>query len=387
MQNQYELDIYALAYGGKGIGMLDGMVCFVEGALPGEKVRFIKQSEKKKFINGRVREIITASPDRAEPICSHYGRCGGCQYQHLKYEKEVFYKAEQAQSILSRIGGFKEYDFQGITPSTSQYNYRSSITLHRSSSAYGYFAKDNRTIIPIEQCPLAREEINSAIPTLFAKSKKDNVTMKCDKSGNVYIGGYPGHRFYKEDFLETELTFSPLAFTQPNREIASAIVETLRAWIGKEDREVLFDLYCGAGFFGILLRDMFKTVIGIDESGVATDCAKTSKKALGAGNVTFYQGDADDRTPVYYEKLRGKVNTILIDPPRTGISGELAAYLAGLKDASSLYYISCDPAILARDARILTRDGAWKLERVASFDMFPRTKHVESIALFKRPIS
>ena len=139
---QYEIEIYGLAFGGNGVGKIDGKICFIEGALPGEKVRFIKQIEKKKFTIGKATEVLKASSDRVKPICPYYGECGGCQYQHLSYEKEVHYKAEQVRELLSRIGGFKEYAFDNITPSSLQYGYRLSITLHRSEKGYGYFAKE-----------------------------------------------------------------------------------------------------------------------------------------------------------------------------------------------------------------------------------------------------
>ena len=90
MQKEYEIDIFALSYGGEGVGKLDNKVCFVEGALPGEKICFIKQVEKKSFIRGLATKILTASNDRVEPVCQYYAECGGCQYQHINYEKEVW---------------------------------------------------------------------------------------------------------------------------------------------------------------------------------------------------------------------------------------------------------------------------------------------------------
>lgn len=384
MKTQHEIEIYGLAYGGMGVARLDGKICFVEGALPGEKVRFVKESEKRRFIIGRATEILTASSDREEPPCPYYGRCGGCQYQHLSYEKEIHHKAEQVKEILRRIGGFTEYHFEEITPSPLHYGYRSSITLHRSDAGYGYFGKDNKTIIPIEKCPLAAEAINGAIRTIDASGGKQDITLKCDRQGNVRISGYPGHRFFSDDFLGTKLTFSPLAFSQTNRQVAIAMVEKLRAFMQKEKRQTFFDLYCGTGFFGVLMCDLFESIVGIDESRVAIECAKTTRKNLAIGNIRFYLGDFDSSLPLRYEELSGNINTFLVDPPRSGISKKLIAWLAALKDADSLYYISCDPAILARDAKLLTQDRGWKLDSVACFDMFPRTKHLESIAVFKR---
>ncbi|MFH1753684.1 MAG: methyltransferase [Candidatus Omnitrophota bacterium] len=378
-----DIEIYGLAYGGMGIGKVDGKVCFVKGALPGEKVRFAKESEKKRFAIGSASEILTASGDRVEPVCPYYGRCGGCQYQHLNYEKEVYYKGEQVKEALARIGGLKEYVFDGITPSPLHYGYRSSITVHRSPSGYGYFSVDNNTIIDIDQCPIAAKELSGAICALDHPSGKRDVTLKNDSSGNVWIKGRAGHRFFKDDLLGTRLTFSPLAFSQANRPVACSMVETLRSWIKKHATGTLFDLYCGVGFFGILMRDLFESIVGVDDSGVAIDCAKTTKKDLAIPNIKFYQGE-DSAFDLFYERARGKVNTIILDPPRSGIDKNILPWLKGLSGSDHLYYISCDPAVLGRDAKLLTQDGGWTLDRVASFDMFPRTKHIESIALLKK---
>ena len=384
MQNHYEAEISGMAYGGTGVARVDGKVYFIESALPGEKVVFTKTSEKRRFGSGRVAEILTPSSSRVEPVCPYYNKCGGCQYQHLDYEKEVHYKAEQVKESLDRIGSFREYSFDGVLPSPLHYGYRSSITLHRSEEGYGYFALDNKTIITIEQCPLAEDAINRAINDLNASGTKRDIALKSDHKGNVWIRGYPGHRFFKDSYLGTELTFSTRAFSQANRQVAGGMVEKIRGSMQNEKRETLFDLYCGIGFFGILLRDMFESVVGIDESRIAIDCARTAKKDLGMDNARFYCGEAEEIYPAYYKRLHGKKNTIIIDPSRSGISKKIAIWLSGLKDADSLYYVSCDPTILARDAKILTQNDHWKLMNVSCFDMFPRTKHIESIALFKR---
>ena len=384
MQKEYEIDIYGLAYGGDGVGKLNDKVCFVEAALPGEKVLFKKLIEKKSFIKGIATKVVTRSSDRIEPICQYYGKCGGCQYQHIKYEKEISSKAEQVKELFKRIGGFEELRSYGITPSLSEYGYRSSITLHRSENGYGYFAKRNNSIIPIAGCPLAVDSINALIKSTPSLSKKKDVTIKSDTLGNTWISGQQGHRFFKDIVLGTELTFSPMAFSQSNKHIASVLVESLREWIKKEDSDTLFDLYCGVGFFSLLLRDMFKAIIAIDDNSVAIDCAKATKRNISAGNIKFYCGDTDTTFPLCYERSHSEANTILIDPPRAGISKHLVNSLASTNEAKSLYYISCDPATLARDAKLLTQSGVWKLDRVNSFDMFPRTKHIESLALFKK---
>jgi len=384
MTKQNVIDIYALAYGGMGIGKIDGKIYFIEGALPGERVSFTLDNEKKRFIRGKVKDILTVSKHRAKPICPYYGKCGGCQYQHLKYEEELAAKAEQVRELLKRIGGLEEYNFAGITPSSFHYGYRSSITVHKAAKGYGYFSKDNQTIIPIDRCALAVEPINDTIRSFSDLDKKKDVTLKHDNAGNVWISGRSGHRFFKDNFLETDITSSPLAFSQVNRQVTLSMLEVLRAWAKEDKEDVLFDLYCGIGFFGILMRDMFKSVIGIDENSVAIDCAKATKKDLKSANLKFYLGNCDIDIPNYYERLCGKTNVIVIDPPRSGINKRLIEFLSSKKDFNRLFYVSCDPATLARDSKILIQDNKWKLDRIACFDMFPRTKYVESLAFFRR---
>lgn len=388
MCKEYEVDVYGLAYGGMGIASLEGKICFVEGALPGEKVRFVKKSEKNRYIIGTAAQILNASEWRVSPVCPYYAECGGCQYQHLDYAKEVFYKGEQVKEALDRIGGLKDYNFEGIVPSPLQYGYRTSVTLHRFPAGYGFVARNKNTVIPIKDCPLAAAPINQAISMINSSEKKRDITIKCDSSGNAWISGHAGHRFFKEEFMGEALTFSPKAFSQVNRGVARLMVKKLEELVKKEEnRHTLFDLYCGTGFLSISLRRLFKSIVGIDESRVAIACAKTAKRELAAGNIKFYCADAETNFPLYYKKLRGSTNTIIIDPPRSGIKKGLAEDIAGLEGAASLYYISCDPTTLARDAKLITQSQAWKLESVFCFDMFPRTKHIESIAIFKKLIS
>ena len=385
MADKKEIDIYGLAYGGYGVGKIDGKVCFVEGALPGEKVAVVLKENKKNFMSGVVADILVPSSDRVKPICSYYGECGGCQYQHLSYEKELASKSQQVMELMQRIGGIKDFECNDIIASNSCYGYRASITLHRSENAYGYFSRDNKTIIGIDSCPLAVQEINRKIPTLFNISKKKNITIKSSVSGNVYISNQPGGRFYTDRLLNVDITFSPLAFSQANPHIASSMATWLHESIKQESGgNRFFDLFCGVGFFGILLRGLFDTVVGVDNSSIAIDCAVRTKRSLNAENIKFYCADVDKYFPVYYEKMGEGSSVILADPPRSGLKKALAEYLADIKNAHSLYYVSCDPSTLARDARIITKNSNWKLARLACFDMFARTKHIESIAVFKR---
>ncbi|MDD5504637.1 MAG: methyltransferase domain-containing protein [Candidatus Omnitrophica bacterium] len=384
MEKLQEIDIDGVSYGGAGVGRIDGKVCFIEGALPGEHVLFKRLADKGRFITGQVADIIKPSPERVMPVCPYYEKCGGCQYQHLAYEREVFYKGEQVKQILDRIGCCQGYVLEDIVSYPPGYNYRSSVTVHSSDDGYGFFSKDNSSIVAITLCPIACDEINDAILKLSPADRKKDITIKRDNIGNTWISQRAGHRFFKDDFLGTRLTFSPMAFSQVNRAAAIDIMNWLGGQMRKNDPLVLFDVYCGTGFFGLMLRSLFKAVIGIDNDPLAIDCAVISKKDLSADNVKFYCGNAQDKLKAVYDKFHGKRNAVLVDPPRSGISPEMVSLLNGLKDTDSLYYISCHPATLARDLKSLTASKAWRLERVACFDMFSRTKHIESAAFLVR---
>jgi tRNA/tmRNA/rRNA uracil-C5-methylase (TrmA/RlmC/RlmD family) len=385
MTNIKEIDIYAMAYGGNGIGKIDGKICFVEGALPGERVCFRPMESKKNFIRGIAVEILAPSPDRVKPECKYYGTCGGCQYQHLTYAKELQFKAQQAVDMMRRIGGLNNFECESIAGAGHPYGYRASITLHRSSGGYGYYAKDNKTIIDIDNCPLAVHAINIKIPALFDISKKKNTTIKSDSAGNAYISNLHGNRFYVDRFLDTDITFSPLAFSQANPQMATCMALWLRESMIKHSAgKTLFDLFCGVGFFGVLMRDLFDTIIGIDNSSIAIDCAVQTKKSLNAENIRFYCADINKDFIAYYKKMGKAPSVILLDPPRSGLDSALAGYLADIDNAGLLYYVSCDPATLARDSKIITKSGKWRLARIKCFDMFARTKHIEIIAIFKR---
>jgi 23S rRNA (uracil1939-C5)-methyltransferase len=385
VRNRHTVDIYDVAYGGLGVGKLEGKVCLVDGALPGETVSFIETSSRKRLIFGHTDEVLKPSPNRVVPRCPYYGICGGCQYQHIDYKKEMEIKSRQARELMFRIGGIRDFEYKDITPSKPHYMYRRSITLHRSESCIGFFSRDKKTVIDISRCLLATESINNYIPRLIDLNLKKDTTIRADLSDRIYISNQPGNRFYEDTFFKDKITFSPLAFVQANPGIACSIVEFLRESIAGQGRGgMLYDLFCGIGFFGILLRDNFDQVLGMDNSSIAIDCAVQTKKNLNAKNIKFYCQDVSANFQICYENTHKKNNTIILDPPRSGLEKKLSLFLSDIKTAETIYYISCDPATLARDVKIITQNNNWRLKQLNCFDMFPRTKHIESVAIFTR---
>lgn len=377
--------IYSLAFGGDGVGKVDGKVCFVKGALPGEEVEFRVVKDTGSYTKGELSEIIEMSSDRTQPVCKYYGKCGGCQLQHISYEKELFYKREQIKELVSRIAGKKDVNCLDIVPSPSPYNYRSSVTLHRKGSGWGYYEVNGIDLMAIDSCSIAEDAINGRFNSLFVPEAKESATVKADWKGKVWVSDIPGERFFRDRYGDMELFMSPKAFTQANRAVALAIARALGEWIGDADEDTaFFDAYCGIGFYTFLLKQGFGLRVGIDESRIAIDCAQSTEREYGRKDVKFYLGNTEKEFVGLFARLKMKKNVLFLDPPRQGAEKGFLEKIRTISEISRIYYLSCDPARLARDIKIITGAGGWELGRLQPFDMFPRTKHIETLAEFIR---
>ena len=389
MKKILKATIYALAFGGDGVGKIEGKICFVSGALPGEEVAFKVSKETPSYIKGSVTEILKPSPDRVEPECKYYKYCGGCQLQHLAYEKEVSYKREQVIELLNRIAGISQVGDIKITPSDKCYNYRSTVTLHRVKKRYGFYSKDSSTITEIDSCQLAIKAINDKIAALRNSKEKDSkdkdVTLKVDHMGQVWSSDRQGQRFYVDSYKGNEMFFSPKSFSQGNRFVSEKIAEVLGEWMPSGgENTAFFDVYCGVGFFSFMLGERFGNKIGIDSTRTAIDCAKTTVKTRKLEGYKFYKAEAEESFFDIFGTNKKEKNIILLDPPRKGLNKDFLNKLKIEPGIDLIYYISCDPARLARDIKVFTEDNVWNLGRIQIFDMFPRTKHIETLVELTR---
>ncbi len=386
MTKHLRTNIYSLAFGASGVGKVDGKVCFVRGALPGEEVMFEVVKDTSRYIEGDVTEILVPSADRREPVCRYYNKCGGCQIQHLSYEKELFHKKEQLVQLIRRIASDKDFECDDIVASRDCYHYRSSVTLHKGLERYGYYRRKAKDVIEIEECPIAGEGINRELAGLSPAGGKDEITLKEDHEGRVWRSDRPGERFFLDRYAGVDIYMSPKAFSQPNRYISEKIAATLESWIGPSwDDAAFFEAYCGVGFYSFLLGQDFRLRVGVDSSRTAIDCAKTTAKRLEWGNVKFYRGEVEKDFFEIFNRTKKRRNLLLVDPPRAGAARDFLEKVKECDDLERVYYLSCDPARLARDIKILTAGGGWVLGRVKPFDMFPRTKHIEALAEFVKP--
>jgi 23S rRNA (uracil1939-C5)-methyltransferase len=342
-----DLKIRDIAFGGKGVGRENGKAVFVPFTIDGETVSAEIVREKKQFAEAELVDVQEPSPDRVEPPCPYFGRCGGCAYQHINYEHQLAIKWRQVRDVLQRIGKFKDVPMRPIIPSPEPYEYRNRITVHAQDGVVGFFRRDSNRLIDIERCPIARHEVNLALANLRAQNVRD---------GHYTLRAASG----------------PRAFSQTNDAVANALRDLIRQFM-PANQELLIDAYCGGGFFAKALLDKCKRAIGIDWDKFAVEAARKNATT----KETYIAGDVD----LELERLRSNAPTfqrekavLIVDPPATGLTPAVRKSVVALVPAT-LIYVSCNPPTLARDLADLQK--RFTIESVTPLDMFPQTAEIE----------
>jgi 23S rRNA (uracil1939-C5)-methyltransferase len=359
-----DLKIEDVAFGGKGVGRDQGKAVFVPYTIEGEIVSAEIVREKKQFAEAELIEANERSPDRVEPQCPYFGRCGGCAYQHISYEHQLAIKWRQVRDALQRIGKLKDVPMRPIVSSPKQYAYRNRITVHAQDGVIGFFRRDSHQLIDIEHCPISTDEVNRALTELRAQPylRDGHYTLRASANARV--------------------------FSQTNDDVADALRDLVVNLVPL-NQQLLIDAYCGAGFFAKALLDKFERVIGIDWDKFAIAAAKenvTEKETYIAGDVEEELQKVGavhpNRPPGANDAGNGRLRsiaptTLIVDPPATGLSENVCKAIIDLAP-QTLIYVSCNPPTLARDLRELHQK--FIIESVTPLDMFPQTAEIEVLA-------
>jgi 23S rRNA (uracil1939-C5)-methyltransferase len=357
-----DLKIEDIAFGGKGVGREHGKAVFVPYTIEGELVSAEILREKKQFAEAELVQVKESSPHRVTPECPYFVRCGGCAYQHIDYEHQLAIKWRQVRNILQRIGKLKDIPLRPIIPSPKQYEYRNRITVHVQDRVIGFFQRDSHRLIDIERCPISCGEVNRALTELRERNPRDgHYTLRTSSSRRV--------------------------FSQTNDEVANALRDLIIDLV-PSDQNLLIDAYCGAGFLAKALLHKFERVVGIDWDKFAIAAAKenaTEKETYIAGDVEEelqQVGAGHANRPPVNDIDRGRLRpiartTIIVDPPATGLSANVRRSILDLAP-TTLIYVSCNPATLARDLKEL--HGKFTINSVTPLDMFPQTAEIEAVA-------
>jgi tRNA/tmRNA/rRNA uracil-C5-methylase (TrmA/RlmC/RlmD family) len=387
---ELELRIESLTNEGSGVARVDGWVVFVPFALPGEKVRARVYRNHKNWSDADLVEVLEASSHRIAPVCELFGRCGGCQYQHLSYDEQLVWKQQQVAELLKRMAHI-EHPVEPVVASPIQYGYRSKITPHfhrpknGSVAEIGFLRVGTRgAMVDVPQCPIAMPQINVRLKAERAevlegrRQFKNGATLLLRASGDDVLT-HP-HDIAQETVSGVTFEFQAGDFFQNNPFILPAFVDHVVQEAKSTGATHLVDAYCGSGLFGLSAARSFQSVVGIEISESSVVKARHNAALNGIHNATFTAASAEhlfkDLT------LTSDQTVVIVDPPRAGCGEDFLKQLAAY-GPKGIVYVSCNPPTQMRDLTLLHAEG-YKLSRVQPFDLFPQTKHLECVMTLQR---
>lgn len=386
-----EIRIEGLAAGGDGIGRLDGKAAFVPLSAPGDLAVVRVEEERPGFIRAEIAELVEPSPDRVEPACPLYGRCGGCSLQHLSYEAQVRHKAAAFREAFSRISGLDAAEVRSVP--SEPFGYRNRMQLRRTErprpgvSPVSLVGRDGASLVPVADCPVADPAVRSALAA---------GTLRCPVHADRFNVYGRGALLLAEGAIERgrvgilgkELALDVRGFFQSNAGALERLLSDVLDFASAADSGLpAVDLYCGVGTFGAFLADRFERVDFVERDkrtlALARENVRSAGGTRGAKAEFFAISDDDWAKRPARASGEGGYGFAVVDPPRTGLSAALKRWLAAARPAR-LAYVSCDGGTLARDARELAAAG-FELESLSYHDFYPQTGHVEAFAAFRGP--
>jgi tRNA/tmRNA/rRNA uracil-C5-methylase (TrmA/RlmC/RlmD family) len=391
-----ELEITTVAFGGDGIGRVDNFVVFVPFVIEGERVEVEIVEVKRRYATADLVRVITPSPKRVEPRCPYYMKCAGCQYQHIAYEHQLELKRRQIRDVFERIGKIANPPIEAVVGSPREYHYRNKIVVHGPGKP-GFWTTRGRSIIGIEQCPIAREEVNAKLAEV-SQQLLENVHLTIRSNSEREVWAYTERRRAASELDEAETSVEtptthgtitetilgnalhvPLgSFFQVNREVIELALGHARRIFAASGCKILVDAYCGVGLFALMLGDLAEHVYGIEEDAKAIQAANENAQQLGLTRYDFYPGKTERLLFYTLRQCNLDETCLILDPPRSGCAPVVLKTLRERKPRK-IIYVSCAPPMLARDIKQLVAH-AYQLDRVTPFDMFPQTAHCEAVA-------
>ena len=363
------LRIEKAVFGGYGLAFYNGMVVFVEKAVPGDLVYADIYARKKSHAFARIADIASHSSERIEAPCPVFHECGGCCYLCLSYEDEIKYKSNIVREALKHIGGMNDIPQIDIITG-ERFNYRSHAKVKTDGSSCGFFKKDTNELVPFPDagCLLLSGELMPLV--------KPALKMK-----ELYVSaGAPEFELPAAGLLiEKELGIiyerSERNFFQANRFLRSSLLERVAEYASLTKEESFIDIGCGVGFFTLYLASAAAFGKGVDINKESIIMAKKNAVLNNTGNVAFEAIPAAAINP-----YRQKYDAAILDPPRAGLDKKSRRTVNAI-NPGRIVYVSCSPPTFARDASDFVKAG-YILDRLTFIDMFPCTQHIELVGRF-----
>ena len=384
---EVELVVDSLTNLGMGLGRVDGWVVMVPFVIPGERVKARIFRNFTNYSDADLLEVIEASPDRVEPMCPLFTTCGGCQYQHLSYYRQLLEKTAHVKELLHKLGAI-EHPVEHTVGSPRIYNYRSKITPHYNrpnqdgSQPIGFlrFGRRNQ-IVDVVQCPIATEAINHALPEEREQARRAGGRKRRQRGGTLLLRHVlegvvnDPQAIVSERVGDLNFQFKAGEFFQNNPYVLPKLVDYVAQEASLPGARYLVDAYCGVGLFALSTAKLFEAVVGVEISQQSVLWAQANAKISGIKNTRFLIGKAE----AIFKDLEfpESETAMVIDPPRKGCDEGFRQQLLQYRP-QRLVYVSCDPATQARDLKDFV-GGGYAITRIQPFDLFPHTRHIENI--------
>jgi 23S rRNA (uracil1939-C5)-methyltransferase len=407
-----EVTIERILPGGFGLAHADGRTIMVALAAEGDRLRIRVDRVKGNVSFATIEEIVTPSPQRVEPPCPYFGRCGGCDFQQMNYQAQLDAKLEIIRDCLRRLARLENIPDFRVTAAPDPWRYRSRAQWQYDSvrQRLGYFESGSRTVCDVAECAVLAPPLQNTLASLrelMASGSLPEVRDFRAVVGDEDVSISPPVRVSGESAKEAS---DSAAESKSLRDITRTIhgesyrlnaesffqandgllPQLINAAIGDAKGETALELYCGVGLFTLPLARRFSRVIGVESEPAAAAFARESLTRAGLLNTEVAvrdvgvwldcvkRHDLSRLTEASAAALQGQIDFVLLDPPRTGAESRVIAGVLGLRPAR-VSYVSCDPATLARDLKKLMA-GGYSIASISAFDMFPQTHHVETVA-------
>ena len=404
------LKIEKLVHGGSGLARHGGRACFVDGVAPGETVLARISDNRGQYLRADLCEVLEPSASRLQPPCPAAGVCGGCQWQHLTYDAQLSSKADILRDCLVRIAKLPGLTPQPPAPSPLQLRYRSRAALKISGGnkpAMGFYRNRSHTVVEACDCLLLEPYLCRAAEMCRGTIRQNTSYSGFTDLELLAVGGTPlVLGLWQDRAGRHKLPFSvdaesgrigppgeppwemlsniaylrtPENFYQVNRLQNLALIGRVLDYFAPAAGRSVLDLFCGCGNFSLFLARAGARVLGIDSNGTSIAQARKNARKNGISGARFMHGDAG---MLKNSALGESYDAVLINPPRAGCEARTLENIAAC-GPSDIVYVSCDPATLARDLRILHASG-YEILEIQPFDMFPQTHHLESVVKLHR---
>ncbi len=436
-----------LTHDGKGVAKVDGYPLFVANALPGEKGKIKVTKLNKGYGFGRLIDLYEKSEFRIEPACPIFAECGGCQLQHLSYEGQLQAKEKQVRDVLARIGKLENVKVYPVLGMENPWHYRNKAQVpigeQEGGLVGGFYKQRSHEIVDMEACLIQQEENDAVLQKVKSicgefgirayneKTHKGTLRHIMVRTGKVtgeimvvlitrtpdipnrrklvekivkevpgiksviqnvntkrtnVIFGEQTNVLWGEEVIydcigDVKFAISARSFYQVNPEQTKVLYDKALEYAGLNGEETVIDAYCGIGTISLFLAQRANKVFGVEIVPEAIEDARRNAELNGITNVEFAVGEAETVIPQWYEQ-GVRADVLVVDPPRKGCDETLLQTIIEMKP-KKVVYVSCNPATLARDLRIL-EDGGYEAVQVQPVDMFPQSVHVEAIVLLQR---